>query len=249
VTSAVFPSLGERREALRWPACALAVLALHALGLVALVTWRARLVPAEPASVITMVELEPVQAPAPPVAAIERPPEPPDVPIILPQAAPVEAPEIALPPPPKPKPMERKSPPQRIEKRSDPPPPNAVEQPTASPVPSPAVGAAPAASVAAPPSPDAVADFQRLLLAQLNRVKRYPVLAQRRRAQGVAYLRFTMDRSGKVLAAQLERSSGHGDLDEEVLALIKRADPLPPFPPELAQAQLELVVPVQFSLR
>ena len=79
--------------------------------------------------------------------------------------------------------------------------------------------------------------------------KRYPPLAQRRRAQGVAYLRFTMDRSGKVLAAQLGRRSGHGDLDEEVLALIKRADPLPPFPPEMTQDRRELVVPPQFSLR
>jgi periplasmic protein TonB len=52
-----------------------------------------------------------------------------------------------------------------------------------------------------------------------------------------------------VLAAALERGSGHADLDEEVLALIRRADPLPPFPPDLAQDRLELVVPVQFSLR
>jgi protein TonB len=115
-----------------------------------------------------------------------------------------------------------------------------------------APAAAPAsapAAASAPPSADAVINFQRLLMAQLNRAKRYPPLAQRRRAQGVAYLHFTMDRSGKVLAAQLERSSGLGDLDEEVQALIKRADPLPPFPPEMTQDRLELVVPVQFSLR
>jgi periplasmic protein TonB len=91
--------------------------------------------------------------------------------------------------------------------------------------------------------------FQRQLMAQLDRAKRYPPAAQQRRAQGVAYLRFTMDRSGKVLATVLERSSGHEDLDAEVLALIKRADPLPAFPPEMAQDRLELVVPVQFSLR
>jgi protein TonB len=72
---------------------------------------------------------------------------------------------------------------------------------------------------------------------------------QRRRVQGVAYLRFAMDRSGKVLAAVLERSSGHGDLDDEVLALIKRAHPLPALPPEMAQDRLELALPVQFSLR
>jgi hypothetical protein len=34
-----------------------------------------------------------------------------------------------------------------------------------------------------------------------------------------------------------------------VLALIRRADPLPSFRPAMAQERLELVVPVQFSLR
>jgi len=58
-----------------------------------------------------------------------------------------------------------------------------------------------------------------------------------------------MNRAGKILVAKIEHSSGHSDLDEEVLALIKRADPPPPLPPEIAGDQLELVAPVRFSLR
>src|SRR5205085_2324494 len=84
----------------------------------------------------------------------------------------------------------------------------------ASPPAAPLTAAPSASAVATPPSPDATTNFQRRLMAQLDRAKRYPPAAQRRRAQGVAYLRFTMDRSGKVLATVLERSSGHSDLDE-----------------------------------
>jgi protein TonB len=62
-------------------------------------------------------------------------------------------------------------------------------------------------------------------------------------------LRFLLARDGRVLGAELERSSGHDLLDKEVLALIRRAEPLPSFPAELTQQQLELVLPVPFSLR
>jgi protein TonB len=250
VTSAALSGHDEPDNVFHWPICALVVLALHAIGLVALVAWRAQPVPVEPASVMLMMDLEPAAVPAPPpppVAEIVEP-EPLEIPTVVPDVTPIKEPEIAVPPP-KPKKVQRKPPPQRVEETPDPSPQAVVEAPSSAPAPAAPAQPAPASSIAAPPSPDAVTNFQLLLMAQLNRAKRYPVAAQRRRAQGVAYLRFTMDRSGKVLAAQLERSSGHGDLDEEVLALIKRADPLPPIPPDLAQDRLELVVPVQFSVR
>ncbi len=109
--------------------------------------------------------------------------------------------------------------------------------------------AEPTPSVAAAPSSDVLSDFERRLLTHLEQQKRYPRSAQMRREQGVVYLRFTMDRTGRLLSARIERSSGHADLDEEVLALIKRAEPLPPFPASMPQAQLELVAPFQFFLR
>jgi protein TonB len=38
-------------------------------------------------------------------------------------------------------------------------------------------------------------------------------------------------------------------LDAEALALVQRAQPLPPLPPEMEQATIELVVPLRFQLR
>jgi protein TonB len=94
-----------------------------------------------------------------------------------------------------------------------------------------------------------VQTWQQLLLAHIERQKRYPSLARRRRQEGVTYLRFVMDREGQVLSARIERSSGYAILDEETMALIERAAPLPAPPPEVSGKQIELIVPVQFFIR
>jgi len=74
-------------------------------------------------------------------------------------------------------------------------------------------------------------------------------MAQEQRQQGVVHLRFTIDREGKVLASEINKSSGFELLDEEVLALIQRAQPVPPPPPEVTGNRIEMLVPVSFSLR
>ena len=70
-----------------------------------------------------------------------------------------------------------------------------------------------------------------------------------RREQGVALLRVAMTRSGAVAGFRLERSSGHQLLDQEVLDLLQRAQPLPPIPPEMTRETVEIVVPIRFELR
>ena len=44
-------------------------------------------------------------------------------------------------------------------------------------------------------------------------------------------------------------SSGHRQLDNEVMSMIERAQPLPPFPASMPQAKLDLTVPIRFSLQ
>jgi protein TonB len=91
--------------------------------------------------------------------------------------------------------------------------------------------------------------WQSSLVRQLQRYKRYPSEAQSRNEQGVVLLSFSLDRNGHVLAHRIARSSGFADLDNEVMAMIKRAEPLPPFPASMPQPQLDLTVPIRFSLR
>lgn len=114
---------------------------------------------------------------------------------------------------------------------------------------------APNAITLAPPQPKrgdpskAVETFQIKLLRHLVRHKRYPTSARTKKEQGVAYVRFTMDRSGHVLAAALERPSPHATLNQESLDLLRRADPLPAPPAEIEGSVIEMVVPVEFFLR
>ena len=57
-----------------------------------------------------------------------------------------------------------------------------------------------------------------------------------------------MDRSGRVLSSRIDRSSGRPLLDREALAMLDRAQPLPPPPDDVPGATLELVTPVEFFL-
>ena len=58
-----------------------------------------------------------------------------------------------------------------------------------------------------------------------------------------------MNREGDVIEYKLNKSSGYSILDREVLAMIKRAQPLPRFPDDMSKEKMELVVPVQFFIR
>jgi protein TonB len=91
--------------------------------------------------------------------------------------------------------------------------------------------------------------WQTSLVRQIQRTKRYPPEAQARGEQGVVLLSFSLDRNGRVLAHRIAESSGHADLDNEVMAMIERAQPLPAFSPSMTQTKLDLTIPIRFSLR
>jgi periplasmic protein TonB len=91
--------------------------------------------------------------------------------------------------------------------------------------------------------------WQTSLMRQLQRFKRYPASAQSRKEEGTVLLSFSLDRNGHVLAHSIARSSGHADLDNEALDMIMRAQPLPSFAESMTQMQIDLTVPIRFSLR
>ena len=86
-------------------------------------------------------------------------------------------------------------------------------------------------------------------MGKLQQSKLYPTVSREREKQGVAMVNFTMDRNGRILAAAIMRSSGSDALDQEAIAMIYRAEPLPPLPPEMTSETLKLTIPVSFSLR
>jgi len=105
--------------------------------------------------------------------------------------------------------------------------------------------AAPAPGRVSQPSPAAIASWQRLLVAQLERNKRYPPGAGG--VEGTARLAFRLDRHGRVMTSRLAQSSGSAALDQETLALVHRAQPFPAPPADIPDNQLSFVVPIRYA--
>ena len=103
-------------------------------------------------------------------------------------------------------------------------------------------------AIAVPDLDEGVAIYRDRLAAHLQRFKRYPAAARAAGEQGTALLSFTVSRGGRVLSSRLARSSGHRTLDAETMAMIRRAQPLPAFPPEVTQGSMSFTVPVRFAI-
>ena len=225
----------EPRDLVRWSVAAIVVLGIHVGAVVCFLFWHQPTVEiGDDASIVT-VELAPIDSTPDAVARDDAP-----------------APETMIESKPVPEPQKEK-PTEELK----------VEQP---PDEAPAIVPAP---VAKPPdkveetpppapltaqqvkggAPRIEPSWQTSLMRQLQRSKRYPAAAQSRNEQGVVLLSFSLDRTGHVLAHSIARSSGFADLDNEVMAMIVRAEPLPPFPASMPQPRLDLTVPIRFSLR
>ncbi len=246
-----------RAERQRWLASSGLIL-LSGVALAVAMHWTlARTLPEPPPAAALMIDLALLpQAPEAPSAEPEGPkqveapepePEPPP-PEPEPEPEPLPEPEPELPP-------SEIALPTPVPSAAPTPPP--VQQPPAPTTSAPPRTEAPPSDVAAAPAEGAAStqrtaarlSFEQRLLGHLERHKRYPRAAQLRRQEGVPLVRFTMSREGRVLQHSLERGSGHRMLDDEALALLERAQPLPSLPDEMAADTLEVVVPIEFFLR
>ncbi len=260
--------------ALRWTACLVVMLGLHTGAAWMLLRHAPLTEVLPPAPEAVLVDLAPEPGPAAPMPEPTPPlptpvpdsptpakPPLPEPPLPEPAAAatppeppPALKPEAVLPEPPLPLPRPtplRPAPPR-------PAPPHTPPRPAARPAPqghraqtahalTPALPS-PAPATATPPS-NAVPSWRGDVAGRLQRAKRYPEAARAHGEQGVATATFTVDRSGRVLSASVVRSSNSRLLDEEAVALIRRAEPLPPMPADMPGSTATLTVPVTFSLR
>jgi len=269
----------DRAAMARWGGSAAVMVALHAAVVALGVAWYTRLPPPGVALPTIMIDLAPARAasspgvqsmelpPGPEMHEADPPPPPPEPPkreVIEEQLAPpprhnpaVEVRPEQKPEPPKPepakivpdqpKPVPLKPKPVRIETKKP------VEAPparsSAAPKAERHASLAPSSLPAGATSAAALASYNQLVAAHLQRFKQYPSSAKAAGEQGTARLSFTLGRSGQVLGSRLAGSSGHPALDAETLAIIRRAQPFPPIPADLKQAPLSFSIPVQFSIR
>jgi protein TonB len=243
-------ALHDDLDVRRWMACgAIIVLAHMAIG-GALAIRRSDFEPTEPAGAI-VVEFAPV--PVAPVQQTEIPAGPEQVMSEAVPESPVEkiveepspelkqAPEgeIALERPPE---VQQ----QKVQPR---PPAPATSAPQVITPERSTMARAPAEGQVSPRSSNAVPTWKSQIVALLERNKRYPHEAHARGQHGVVQVLFTLDRAGLLRESRVVRSSGAAALDEEALALLRRAQPFPPPPAEMPGATVDLTVPVRFNLK
>ena len=239
-------------DALRWGACFALALGFHVAGAAALLArWsedsdlvaNAPVIMIELAALPVAPDIKPTEVPPGPQQMQAQPQPEPAKPVEktveLPQAPHAE-PQLAVTPPPKQveKPAEKKPKQKHASVTSAPSTAENKAERTAAPMPG-----------TSSHNPDAVPNWKSQLVARLERYKQYPAQAQSRGEQGVAQLAFSVDRSGGVHHARIVRSSGSNLLDEATLALVERAAPLPPPPPEISGAQIAIVVPIRYNIR
>lgn len=90
--------------------------------------------------------------------------------------------------------------------------------------------------------------FRTLLLRHIERFRRYPDDARAAFVEGVARVQFVMDHEGRVVDVWIELSSGSASLDDEAVAAIRRAQPLPR-PPASWPASFGLALPIEYRLK
>lgn len=104
---------------------------------------------------------------------------------------------------------------------------------TVSPADSPPSNVLSSPSAVSGPANSAAAKFQQALLRHVAQYQRYPNAARSLHLQGKVDTQFAMGRDGQLLGVWVRTSSGQMMLDKEAIETIRRAQPLPPIPPEL----------------
>lgn len=242
------------RGALRWSTSVVAALLLHGAAAGLALGWNTLRRPdIEPQRALMLEVALAIEAPpskidnAPPAEVLARELPEPDTPPPVETSAliPIEAQVTTAEPPPPldlkpPKPVERPRP------AAAPAPPSQAAAPPIAPNPGPAI-AAPRPGASRDDIQRAIAAWLPRLRNQIERHKQYPADGPRNGPCRITYVLIEMDRSGKILSVQTERSSGVRAFDREGIERVWRAQPLPPPPPEIPHERVEPVVPMDFN--
>ena len=128
-----------------------------------------------------------------------------------------------------------------------------AEKHPAPPKPAPAPSSRPA-RVAMAPNPGAESEgaregrtsWQSELVAHIRRFATYN---SQNNESGSVSISVTIDRNGRLKSRHLVSSSGSATLDRVAMDLIERAQPFPPFPPSMTEAQVVRTVPLHLRPR
>jgi len=239
MTSLAIPFGNPRHDAMRWSLCLAVAMAAHGGAALALLNTPAAHSDFGAGASVVMIELPetPANFAIPPSDLAPGPTEPESEqtpPSREKAKEPEQTAEVALPEPEPPK----------LE------PPHEEKLATAMPsiIQTPTLPVAPVAGAAVQPSA-AARRWESGLVPHIERFQRYPAKARARGQQGVAKVAFTLDRDGWVRESHIVQSSGWPELDQESLAMLTRAQPMPKPPVQVQTSELSFVAPIRFNIR
>ena len=98
------------------------------------------------------------------------------------------------------------------------------------------------------PSAEALSDYTRSLSKALERYREYPRIAELRGWEGSVTMRLRVAPSGRLIEAEVYKSSGFAVLDQQAIAMASKAGALPVPPEGLDADGFPVLVPISFRL-
>lgn len=91
-------------------------------------------------------------------------------------------------------------------------------------------------------------EWRAALVSHIQKFKKYPDESKKRGEYGLTVASFEIDRKGKLLRSKLIKRTCFDDLNDETIAMLKRAEPFPPVPETLKRERMNFSVPMRYSI-
>ena len=96
----------------------------------------------------------------------------------------------------------------------------------------------------------AIEKYEQTLALWIEKHHVYPLSARNKGLEGEAVARLQIDRLGNIRFYELSEETKHDELNQAVLKMIERSDPVPPIPDDYpGDFVMEFLIPINFKLR
>lgn len=94
-----------------------------------------------------------------------------------------------------------------------------------------------------------IREWQKSIVLMISQAKTYPPKARRERIEGEVQIRFTLDRYGAVISAEIADSAGWPVLDRAALQTVEGIEKMPSPPNYLDGDEFTLLIPLRYRFR
>ncbi|MDY6853202.1 MAG: energy transducer TonB [Thermodesulfobacteriota bacterium] len=100
-------------------------------------------------------------------------------------------------------------------------------------------------SVSMEPAAD---NYMETIRLRIERFKKYPHFARTKHMEGMATLRFTITKEGRLKESKLVKTTRYRILDRAALEAVRNAAPFPPLPESISASEITLEIAIVFEL-